>query len=97
MGEVLPQTWRGGSLPAGIEGGRREGGKLGCDGEDAVEFAVGAGSCYGGGNACEDSVAGSMNECGMSIDSMSGDGYLVLPKRTSATPQSSPKEMSRLR
>ena len=47
-GEVLPQTRRGGSLPAGFEGGGGEGGELGCDGEDAVEFAVGAGSCYGG-------------------------------------------------
>ena len=48
LGEVLPQTRRGGSLPAGFEGGGRERGELGRDGEDAVEFAVGAGSCYGG-------------------------------------------------
>ena len=57
-GEVLPQTRRGGSLPAGFEGGGREGGELGCDGEDAVELPVGAGGCYGGGDACDDSVQG---------------------------------------
>lgn len=41
---------RGGcfSLPAGFERGECEGGELGCDGEDAVEFPVGAGSGYGG-------------------------------------------------
>ena len=48
--EGLPQTLLEGrvSLPAGFEGGGCEGGELGCDGEDAVEFSVGAGSCYGG-------------------------------------------------
>ncbi len=58
--EVLPQRWRGGSLPAGFEGGGCEGGELGCDGEDAVEFPVGAGSRYGSGDAGEDSVTGSV-------------------------------------
>ena len=50
-GEVLPRTLHGGegfSLPAGFESGGREGGELGCDGEDAVEFPVRAGSRYGG-------------------------------------------------
>lgn len=48
--EVLPQTWEGieGSLPAGFEGGGCERGEFGCDGEDAVEFPVRAGGCYGG-------------------------------------------------
>ena len=104
--EVLPQTWRVGSLPAGFEGGGREGGELGCDGEDAVEFPVVAGGCYGGGDACDDSVKGLMivkSQGGLDDDDDDDDDddeggmYLVLPKRTSAMPKLSAKEMSRLR
>jgi len=44
-----------GVLPADFEGGGCDGGELGGDGEDAVEFAVGVGGRYGGGDAGEDS------------------------------------------
>ena len=64
-GEVsYPRCGReGGSLPAGFEGGGGERGELGCDGEDAVEFAVGSGWRYGGRDACEDSCASVNNHC----------------------------------
>jgi hypothetical protein len=48
----------GGVLPANFEGWRCDWGELGCDGEDAVEFSVGVGCCYGGGDASEDSFDG---------------------------------------
>ena len=46
------EDWEGRCvLPADFEGGRGEGGELGCEGEDAVEFPVGVGRGDGGGDA----------------------------------------------
>ena len=48
----------GGNAPADFERGGCHGGQLGCDGEDAVEFAVWQRLGHFGGDAGEDSAGG---------------------------------------
>jgi len=82
-----------GSVPADFEGGGGHGGEFGRYGEDAVEFAVGEGLGYFGGDTGEDSVW-----CEYIGEEYRGFLiYLVLPRRTSATPSSSPKVIWRSR
>ena len=54
LGGLLEKEW-GGDVPADFEGGGGDGGELGRDGEDAVEFPVRKGEGNFGGDAGEDS------------------------------------------
>ena len=55
MGCEGSEIW-GKGLPAHFERGGGHWGELGIYGEDAVEFSVGEGGSYGGGDAGEDSI-----------------------------------------
>lgn len=79
-----------GDSPSDFERGRCHWGEFCCNGEDAVEFAIGERCCQGGGDAGKDSVFYVSGTRTIILIRM--QKYLVLPNRTSATPSSSPKE-----